>query len=80
MNIITIFKIKLISSNLGIFPATDGIGRVPRGTPCYSTENPEIFYHSVAGKGVGEKRGRVKCVFGKSFLELGPAEQNLFFN
>ena len=66
----TIFNIKLISTNLGIFPAIAGncprsvekpaiarmfnlgkfrvIGRVPRGTPCYSTENAEIFYHSVS--------------------------------
>ena len=61
----TIFNIKLISSNLGIFPAKAGncprfikkpalagiftlgkfraIGRVPRGTPCYSMENADIF-------------------------------------
>ena len=62
----TIFNIKLITSNLEIFPAIAdifprftcktsysthfnlgkfrAIERVPRGTPCYSTENAEIVY------------------------------------
>ena len=39
--------------NLGKFRA---IGRVPRGTPCYSTENAEIFYHTV-----GAFESRVQC-------------------